>query len=68
MQALEIQGIEMQALLIAMRLFLICGIQHALCFKNYCHYSAFISSVAPSWELKYKGVNHRSFIQRVSDG
>ncbi len=35
MQALEIQGNEMQALLIAMHLF-ICGIQHPLCFKNYC--------------------------------
>ncbi len=30
MQALEIQGIKMQALLIAMHLFSICGIQHAL--------------------------------------
>ncbi len=44
MQALEIQGIKMQALLTAMHLFFsICGIQHALCFKNYCHYSASIS-------------------------
>ncbi len=56
MQALEIQGIKMQALLIAMHLFIfsICGIQHALCFKNYCHYSASIGNthhtrLTPVW-------------------
>ncbi len=52
MQALEIQGIKMQALLIAMHLFFsICGIQHALCFKNYCHYSASIVTLVTAYVL-----------------
>ncbi len=63
MQALEIQGIKMQALLIAMHLFFsICGIQHALCFKNYCHYSASIfQSLIEYDETKKRWCRYEAF-------